>query len=160
MQKDPYNLLIEATAKNELEDYIMGKKGYEVTDPWVEHATDIAAMFLGGCNRAVQDEGEAFNERFNKALINLLTTAEGAWWVTTLVYYWLNGFQENALRFNLYLREIIPALSDALVKHRASLMTNKHYVGYRFAGGLWEITQSYAHKINSIIGNDAPNIRA
>jgi hypothetical protein len=76
MQKDPYNLLIEATDKNELEDYIMGKKGYAMADPWVEHATDIAAMFLDGCNRAVQDEGEAFNERFNKTLINLLTTGE------------------------------------------------------------------------------------
>ena len=153
MPRDPYVELLSAISRNELEHYIMGEKGYAFTDRLVEHATNIAEIFLGGFNPATEAEGDKFNNRLNEALINLLNTPEGTWWVTTLIHYWQSGFKEGALHFNIYLTDVIPLLSKALKIHKTGLLNNKKFVGYRFERGLWEITEKFVVQINETISD-------
>jgi hypothetical protein len=78
MESDHYHKLLEAVSRNELEDFIMGRKDYSVTEPLVEYPTMTGAVFMA-FDRASANQPE-IEAKFNQALKNLMITAEGAWW--------------------------------------------------------------------------------
>lgn len=147
--KEPLKKLKIALEKAELSKYLIGDNGYEFPNRWVEEPTDLGTIFTLGFNLYVEEYGAEFlNDEIEKALIKLMETPIGCWWVIVIIYSSHYRFVESALKFEINIDNLVPELSLKLQNYKLDLINNKSWVGYRFNKGLWEQIENFVPKIN------------
>ncbi len=143
--------LKEALTINHLPSFLMGEHGYDFVDPWAETPTDLTTVFIRGFNQYIGNSGE--NKRnleiqLQQALGMLLTTAEGTWWVVSILYSYLLGYKENILKFEIDIEALVEPVNKSLQSFAEELRGNKKWVGWRFEGGLLENVKFMVGRIN------------
>lgn len=148
-----YTRLITALQKNELPRYLIGDGVYKFVNPFVEEPTDIASMFISGFNQYVLNHDPAtLKAQINDALLILLNSPEGCWWTIRLIKSYLLQFKEGALKFEIPVSELLPAIRTSLINHKTQLLNNKAFTGWRFDRGLWGQIEMDINEINSTLG--------
>lgn len=149
-----YTMLITALQKNELHRYLIGEGAYKFVNPFVEEPTDIASIFILGFNQYVLNhDPAALKAQINAAILILLNSPEGCWWTIRLIKSYLFQFKEGALKFEIAVPELLPAIRTSLINHKTPLLNNKAFTGWRFDRGLWGQIEMDINEINSILGN-------
>lgn len=142
-----YKMLITALEKNELHKYLMGEGDYKFVNPYVEEPTDITSIFISGLNE--YNDRAALKAQIKAAMLSLMNSPEGCWWAVRLINSYLFQFKKGALKFEIPVSELLPAIKTSLVNHKTSLLDNKTLTGWRFEGGLWGQIEIDINQINS-----------
>jgi hypothetical protein len=144
--------LQEALANKELTAYLMGENDYKFVDLWAETPTDLGAVFISGFNEYVRIDKQKKDElqvQLHRALNELLQTPVGTWWVISVVYSYLFGYQKDALQFEIDVDSLTDPINNNLQVHKDKLRGNKDWVGWRFTGGLLDDVIFMINQINS-----------
>ena len=148
-------MLITALQKNELDKYLIGEGTYKFVNPFVEEPTDITSIFISGFNEyALNDDPAALKAQIKAAMLTLMNSAEGCWWAIRLINAYLFQFKKDALKFEIPVSELLPAIKTSLVNHKDALLNNKALTGWRFDGGLWGQIEIDINKINSVLTDE------
>jgi len=150
-----YTKLLTALEKNELYRYLIGEADYQLVNPFVEEPTDIASIFISGFNQYVLSNDPAkLSAEIKAAMLTLMSSPEGCWWTIRLIKAYLSQFHAGALKFEIPVPELLPAIQACLNNHKASLQNNKAFTGWRFGGGLWEQIGIDINEINSTLTDE------
>jgi hypothetical protein len=150
-----YTKLLTALEKNELHRYLIGEGDYQFVNPFVEEPTDIASIFISGLNHYVLSNDPAtLNKQIKAAMLTLMNSPEGCWWTIRLIKAYLFQFHAGALKFEIPVGELLPAIQASLNSHKASLQNNKAFTGWRFEGGLWQQVGIDINEINTTLTDE------
>lgn len=144
----------EALTNGELAELLMGQNHYKFIDRWSETPTDVAKVFISGFNYFViegNDNQKTLEFELHVALKKLLDSAEGTWWVTSILYSYLFGFQEKALNFEIDIHALIEPINASLLRFKGALRGNKNWVGWQYEEGLLGETIYMVGKINEYL---------
>ena len=145
-------MLITALEKNELHKYLMGEDAYKFVNPFVEEPTDIATVFISGLNQyVISNDAATLKAEIKDAMLILMNSPEGCWWTIRLIKAYLFQFFGGALKFEIPVQELLPAIQTSLNKHKMSLVNNQAFTGWRFDGGLWEQIGIDVKEINTTL---------
>lgn len=147
-----YTMLITALQKSELDKYLIGEGAYKFINPFVEEPTDIASIFISGLNE--YNDRVALKAQIKAAMLSLMNSPEGCWWAVRLIDSYLFQFKKGALKFEIPVLELLPALKTFLVNHKTALLNNKALTGWRFEKGLWGQIEKDIDEINSALTNE------
>lgn len=145
-----YLLLKEAIDKGELDKLIMGKENYLIPDKLIETPTDITTLFIQGFNKYPKEQNDFLSKEITTALIKLTKDPIGLWWVTYFIHSYIFNYFEGTLLFHFDINEVLKNIIKNKDVAKEVLINNKDFLGYRFAGGLWEDTE---RMLNLIFGN-------
>ena len=143
--------LKQALKNKELAAFLMGESGYQFVDPWAETPTDLAVIFISGFNQYIaQGDGnkQELEVELQNALNTLLNTAEGTWWVISILYSYLIGYKENSLKFKIEPASLIIPINLSLERFKSDLYGNRNWIGWRFENGLLQDLQFMVGEIN------------
>ncbi len=132
-------LLKKSLDKNEVDKLLMGFGEYHTDDKWTELPTDLSEVFLQGFNKYVEISGSRdnfLNDKIHEALLSLLKEPIGTWWVVSILYSYLFGYQKGALLFDIDSRSLMPSVEQSFLKFSEDLQNEKAWVGWRFPNGL------------------------
>lgn len=142
--------LEESISSNELVLCIKGVEKYKLSNPWLETPTDLDTLFIQGFNEYIKEHADInkLNDEITQALILLCYQPVDLWWCIFFVHDYYFGFKNDVLLFSFNRVKVFGSINEFVEKHRASLIIDKSYVGYRFKNGLWEHIENMVMKIN------------
>lgn len=133
----------KAFENQELYEYLVGEKGYAISNPYADTPTDPSQVFF-----SLKPYLNSNEDNMNQFLACLLRVSEEAEysWMSLLYLLDLMPFLK-AENLTIQQKKIVDGISENLMFNKNSLMGNKKWMGSNRENGLW----AYSLKLSRIL---------